>query len=88
MGGHPPTDPDTMQRVKRRLARRVGFHFVAHQLRDTFSTRLFDAEVDDRIVKELIGHTTGVTGRYVEVSRRRKQDAIAKLSYQVGCGSA
>lgn len=80
--GNPPTDPDTMQRIKRRLARRVGFHFVANQLRDTFTTRLYDLGVDDRIVKELIGHTTGVTGRYLEVSRRRKREAMERLSYE------
>jgi integrase len=78
-----PTDKSNLQRVKRRLAKRIGFDFVAHQLRKTWSTALYDEDVPDRIVKSLLGHAQDVTGRYVEVSRRRKLEAITRLSYAV-----
>lgn len=78
---HPPTYDSTMQRVKRRLADRAGIHFVAHQLRKSFSNTLWDAGVPDRIVKALLGHSQDVTGRYIEVSRRMKLEAVKLLSY-------
>ena len=78
----PPTYDATLQRVKRRLEDRVGFEFVAHQLRKSFMTTLFDEDVPDRVVKDIVGHAQDVSGRYIEVSRRRKQEAMARLDYQ------
>lgn len=78
---HPPSYDSTLQRVKRRLENRTGIRFVAHQLRDTFATRLYDAGTPDRIVKDLLGHSQDVTGSYVEVSRARKRQAISSLAY-------
>ena len=78
---HPSTYDSTLQRVKRRLAKRTGVDFVAHRLRDTFSTHLYDVGIGDRIVKEMLGHAPDVTGRYVLVSRRAKQEAVARLPY-------
>lgn len=77
----PATDESTLQRVKRRLSKKVGFYFVAHQLRKTWSTMLYDNDVQDRVVKSLMGHAQDVTGRYIEVSRRKKSEAIATLDY-------
>lgn len=79
---HPPTYDSTLQRVKRRLEARTGIRFVAHQLRDTFSTYLYDSGADDRVVKDMIGHDLGTTGIYIEVSRRRKQETMSGLDYR------
>lgn len=76
-----PTDKATLQRVKRRLAERTGIKFVSHQLRKTFSSTIYDDGTPDRVVKELLGHAQDVTGLYVDVSRRRKQDAVLPLDY-------
>lgn len=71
----------SMQKAKERLEKRVGFAFISHQLRKSFSSKLHDEGVSDRVVKDLIGHTQDVTGRYIVVSRRMKQQAIAKLDW-------
>lgn len=78
----PPTYDSTLQRRKRRLEERTGVRFVTHQLRDTFSTYLYDEGVSDRIVKYWLGHAQDVTGLYVDLSRRRQKEGIVKLPYR------
>lgn len=77
----PPTHGSTLQRVKRRLEERSGVRYVTHQLRKTFMTALYDADVDDRVVKELVGHQQDVSGRYIVVSDRKLKEAINALPY-------
>jgi integrase len=79
-----PTDRSTLQKVKRRLAKRVGFHFVAHQLRKTFSTTLQDSDVPAEVIRSLLGHSHPDSMHrygYGDVSRKRKLEAIASLDY-------
>jgi integrase len=77
---HPPTDPTTMQRVKRRLAKRTGVSFVSHQLRKRFAQSLADAGVDKGTRADLLGHRT-VDDLYATPSLSTLKDAIAKLAY-------
>lgn len=77
----PPTHGSTLQRVKRRLEERSGVRYVTHQLRKTFMTTLYDVDVDDRVVKELVGHQQDVSGRYIVVSDRKLREAINALPY-------
>lgn len=78
---HPPTYDSTLQRVKRRLEQRTGIRFVAHQLRDTFSTALHDGGVSNICRRTLLGHDSGLDGVYTMVSRKEKQEAVASLPY-------
>lgn len=80
----PPTHVETLKKVKARIVARTGFDFITHQLRKTFASELYDVDVSDRIVKDLLGHKPDVTGRYIFVSRRRKREAIARLDYSKG----
>lgn len=54
--------------------------FTPHCLRHTCATRLLDAGVDIRVVKEWLGHSDiSITQRYVHVSKRHLMDAVSKL---------
>jgi integrase len=78
--GHPPTDPATMQRVKRRLAKKTGISFRSHQLRKRFAQSLADAGVDKGTRADLLGHRT-VDDLYASPSLRTLREAIALLHY-------
>lgn len=77
---HPPTDPSTMQRVKRRLAKRTGITFRSHQLRKRFSQSLADAGADKGTRADLLGHRT-VDDLYATPSLSILRDAVLKLPY-------
>jgi integrase len=78
-----PTDTSSLQRVARRLKARTGIKFRTHQLRKTFSTVLYDDDVPDEVVKDLLGHVGDVTRRYAPVSMRRKRNAMPSLDVLV-----
>lgn len=77
---HPPTDPSTMQRVKRRLAKRTGISFVSHQLRKRFAQSLADAGVDKGTRADLLGHRT-IEDLYASPSLLTLRDAVFRLTY-------
>lgn len=77
---HPPTDPSTMQRIKRRIAERTGISFKAHQLRKRFAQTLADAGVDKGTRADLLGHRT-VDDLYASPSLSTLRDAISRLNY-------
>lgn len=79
--GSMPTDPSTLQRVKRRMAKRLRLPFVAGQLRKTYSTALYDADVPDEVVGALLGHRGSVTRVYAKVSDKKLRDALERLPY-------
>ena len=72
-----PTDTSTLQRVGRRLKKRTGINFKTQQFRKTYSTTLYDHDVPDEVVGDILGHTGSVTRRYAQVSMKRKRDAQA-----------
>lgn len=72
-----PTDTSTLQRVARRLKARTGVKFKTQQLRKTYSSLLYDNDVPDEVVGDILGHTGSVTRRYAPVSLKRKRDAQA-----------
>lgn len=67
-----------------RAKKRAGIHdahLTAHSLRHSFGTDLVEAEVDIRVVQELMMHSSLATTQiYTRVSERRKQEGIAALS--------
>lgn len=77
---HPPTDSSTMQRVKRRLAKRTGISFVSHQLRKRFSQSLADQGVDKGTRADLLGHRT-IEDIYASPSLTTLKQAVALLPY-------
>lgn len=78
---HPYPHKCSLQKAKERIERRVGFPFVTHQLRKSFSTVLHDEGVTSLCRKELLGHSLGLDGVYTLVSRREKQEAVVKVPY-------
>lgn len=77
----PPTDQSTLQRVKRRLAKRERVPFVAGQLRKRFATSLYDSDVPDEVVKCLMGHKGDVTRVYAQIPEKKLRAAIDSLRY-------
>lgn len=78
---HPYPHKSSLQKAKERIERRVGFHFVTHQLRKSFSTELHNGGVSDLCRKEMLGHATGLDGVYTLVSRREKLEAMEVVPY-------
>ncbi|HYN35575.1 MAG TPA: site-specific integrase, partial [Actinomycetota bacterium] len=81
---NPPPYETVLQKVKRRLEKRVGIRFVAHQLRKTFATEIYEAGTPDEVVAELLGHTGSVTRLYAPVTTRMRVEAIQLLDYGNG----
>ena len=76
-----PSDASGLQRAKRGMEERLGISFISHQLRRTFSSCLYDAEVPDEIVGDLLGHTGSVTRLYAKISTDKRKRAIEMLPY-------
>ena len=77
---HPPTTPETMQRVKRRLAKKTGISFVSHQLRKRFAQSLADEGVDKGTRADLLGHRT-VDDLYATPSLNTLREAVQRIPY-------
>lgn len=60
----------------------LGFEFTYHQLRRTYATILYSADVDALTAKSLLGHSdVKVTiGIYTHLEERKKQLSIDKLN--------
>lgn len=71
----------TLQSAKERIEERVGFRFVIHQLRKSFSTALHNEGVSSLCRRKLMGHSLGLDGVYTDVSEREQEEAIAVLPY-------
>ena len=56
--------------------------FTAHQLRHTYATMLYDADVDPKSAQRLMGHSSlEMTLKiYTHLSQRKKADSIGKLN--------
>lgn len=74
---------NAMQECRRKMIKRTGVaYFVTHQLRRTFATTLYEADVPFEVVAALLGHAGNVTSLYAPVSWRKEVEAIERLSYR------
>lgn len=78
---HSPYDRSGLKKAKDALEERVGFHFIGHQLRKTFAATLYDNDVPDEVLKDLLGHKGDVTRLYAPVTHKKRLDAIMRLEY-------
>jgi site-specific recombinase XerD len=78
---HPRPHKYSLQKAKERIEARLGFRFVTHQLRKSFSTALHDEGVSHLCRKDLLGHSLGLDGVYTLVSQREKIAATSCLPY-------
>ena len=64
--------------------------FTAHQLRHTYATMLYDADVDPKSAQRLMGHSSlEMTLKiYTHLSQRKKADSIGKLNEYLSGQSA
>lgn len=79
---HPPCHKSSFYSIRDRLAKRSGVWFRPHQLRKTYATCLFDQDVPDEVLGDLLGHGKKVTRVYALVSRAKKTKAMALLDYR------
>lgn len=81
--GTGPVKPSSVTDLITKAKRRAGIHdprLTPHSLRHAFGTDLVEAEVDIRVVKELMMHESlSTTEIYTAVSERRKRAGIGAL---------
>lgn len=70
-----------LQKRKRAMEERVGFEFVAHQLRKSFAATMQDAGVQEKVIQDLLGHGGSVTRRYAPITPRMREAAIQVVNY-------
>ena len=74
-------NPDWISRRFKELAKAAGLPVIKfHSARHTAASLMFDADVDIKIVQEVLGHSTSVITRdiYTHVRRKKHQDAAEK----------
>jgi integrase len=77
-----PLPPDWISHRFKELAAEAGVQVIKfHGARHTAASLMFDAEVDIKIVQEVLGHSTSVITRYTytHVRRQRHQDAAEQV---------
>lgn len=77
-------DPKNLQRRWVRLLKRVGVRYRKfHNIRHTYATRLFEADVNIKTIQTLLGHSSiNITEKtYVHVLQNTKTDAVDKINY-------
>lgn len=64
---------NTLGSVVGNLCRAAGFegHFSNHSLRATAATRLFDADIDEQLIKSKTGHTSDAVRSYKRISETK-----------------
>lgn len=77
--------PMTMMVFQRRWARfqkETGISCTAHQLRHSFATMLYDAEIDVKAAQDILGHASEQITRdvYTHIRDRKRQSAADKLN--------
>jgi len=70
-----PLGVNTLSTVVSRLCKIAGFsgYFTLHSLRATAVTRLFAADVDERLIMAQTGHTSNAVRSYKQFSERQLQ---------------
>jgi integrase len=74
-------NPDWISRRFKELAKNAGLPVVKfHAATHTAAPPMFDAEIDVKVVQEVLGHSTSVITRdiYTHVRRKRHQDAAER----------
>lgn len=81
-GGLSPITKSVDQRAWDRYTRKTGITCTAHQLRHSFATSLFDANIDVKIAADLLGHATEQMSRdrYKHIRNLRRQGDIDRLN--------
>ena len=77
-------DPKNLQRRWVRLLPRVSVRYRKfHNLRHTYATRLFEADVNIKTIQTLLGHSsiTITEKTYIHVLNDVKSDAVDKINY-------
>ena len=56
-------------------------YFSVHQTRHTFASRMYEANVQDKVIQEILGHSNiSVTlDIYTDIASRQKEDAMVKI---------
>ena len=65
----------------------IDGYFTNHSLRRTSSTRMFQAGIDRKIVKEVTGHRPDAIDKYQitsDLQRRQVSEVIAKSHHMIG----
>ena len=79
-------NPRNMTRSWKRLLDREGIRYRKfHNIRHTYATKLFELNVDIKIIQKLLGHSSLATTSeiYVHISEDVKADAIARLNESI-----
>jgi integrase len=82
-----PLAPDWISRRFKELAAEAGLPVIKfHAMRHTAASLMFDADVDVKIVQEVLGHSTSVITRdtCTHVRRRKHQDAAERTVALLG----
>ena len=80
-------DPKNLQRRWVRLLKRTNVRYRKfHNLRHTYATRLFEADVNIKTIQTLLGHSSIIITEktYVHVTKNTKTEAVDKINHLFG----
>lgn len=81
-GENRPMSMMVFQRKWAKFQEQTGITCTAHQLRHSFATMLYDADVDVKQAQDILGHTTEAMTRdvYTKISDRKRRSAADNLN--------
>lgn len=81
-GGEKPMTQSTFVRAWERYVKATGITFTPHQLRHLYATILYEANIDEKLAQELMGHSSITVTRavYTHIRRSRLDEAAAVLN--------
>lgn len=81
-GENRPMSMMVFQRKWANFQKATGITCTAHQLRHSFATMLYDADVDVKQAQDILGHTTEAMTRdvYTKISERKRKSAADNLN--------
>ena len=83
-----PVGKNTLSKVVGKLLKSCNLdgYFTNHSLRRTSATRLFQAGVDRKIVKEITGHTSDDLDKY-QITSKKQKEHVSKILNNALCTS-
>ena len=77
-----PIGKNTLNKVVKNLLKSANLdgYFTNHSLRRTSATRMFQAGIDGKIVREVIGHVSDAINKYQETSAVQRQEVSKVLN--------